>query len=173
MSEIPVYKFAIREDLKDCDIDFLPKRAEPKATGWDVKAAFVDKKELIIKPFQYFKIPLGFRAFCPEGWWLELRPRSSTHGKKHLSCLYGVVDETYEGQLFLSLQYIPNVIDWEFYDVLDPVNNIKIEFGEAIAQIVPFKRKMMFTEEISNEQYDRLCVERNACRGSGGFGSTG
>ena len=73
---------------------FLPTKAvnDPSATGWDVRACFEDKKSITIKPFEYIKIPLGFRGFCPEGYWYELRPRSSTHAKKHLNSLYGVID---------------------------------------------------------------------------------
>ena len=39
MNNNPIFKFAIREDLKDSGIIFLPERAEPYSTGWDVKAA--------------------------------------------------------------------------------------------------------------------------------------
>lgn len=86
--EIPTFKFALREDLKD-NKEFLPTLAEPKATGYDVRAA-LEKSDAVlnIEPFAYVKIPLGFRAFCPEGWWYELKPRSSTFGKKNLHSLY-------------------------------------------------------------------------------------
>lgn len=154
--EIPTYKFALREDLKDRK-EFLPTRAEPKATGWDVKAAMYDHKDLVIQPNEYVKIPLGFRAVCPEGFWYELRPRSSSFAKKHLNCLYGVVDQMYSGELVLAVK-------------LDYSEPLTISFGEAIGQIVPVKRQGMIVKEISNEGYDHYISfvgER------GGFGSTG
>src|SRR5271157_2299003 len=110
MSDIPVYKFAIREGLARNEISFLPTRGTPKSTGWDVRAALnIWEKEIYIRPGEYVKIPLGFRAFCPEGWWFELRPRSSSFGKKNLHALYGVIDEDYEGQLLFAAQYLPEL----------------------------------------------------------------
>jgi len=182
MSEIPIFKFAIREDLKNNQL-FAPTKGEPLATGWDVRAAFPDKKTLTITPFEYIKIPLGLRAFCPEGWWYELKPRSSSFAKKSLHALYGTVDETYENELIFACQYIPymefetDVID-DHRDIIRAKTyslapNLYIDFGDAIGQIIPVKRQHMGVEVVSNEEYDRLCKERNAQRGTGGFGSTG
>lgn len=162
MNKIPVFQFAIREDLNDNNI-FLPKRATPIATGWDIKAA-LKTESLVIKPGTYVKIPLGFRVFAPEGWWLECRPRSSSFTKKNLHCLYGVIDEDYEGECIFACQYIP--------DVRSMGNDLVIDFGEAVGQIVPVKRQEMTVEQISNSEFDLKCKERNAQRGAGGFGST-
>src|SRR5579885_1516749 len=105
MSEIPVFKFALMDRVKD-DKRFLPKQAESKATGYDVRACMEDKKPLTIRPGQYVKIPLGVRAFVPEGYWYELKPRSSSFAKKHLHALYGTIDETYALELVFAAQYI-------------------------------------------------------------------
>lgn len=165
--DIPIFKFALREDVKD-DSRFIPTRGEPKATGWDVRAAMVDRKPLILKPFDLVKIPLGVRGFCPDGWWFEIKPRSSSFTKKNLHALYGTVDETYEGELIFACQYIP-----EATPMGDIHPNLTIEFGDAIAQIIPIKRQVMMVEAVSNEEYATLCSERGAQRGAGGFGSTG
>jgi dUTP pyrophosphatase len=157
MIVIPKFKFALREDLVNHK-EFLPNKAEPLATGWDVRAT-VDLK---LHPFEKVIIPLGFRAFCPEGWWFELKPRSSTFTKKRLHCLYGTIDETYEGELMLACQFIPDNIG----------QSLEIKFGDALGQIIPVKRKEMIVEEVSNEEYNNLCKSRNASRGAGGFGST-
>lgn len=172
MSEIPIFKFAVREDLVKSKISFLPTRATPLSAGWDVKAAIKEVgNKLIIKPGQYVKIPLGFRAFCPAGWWYELKPRSSTFGKKSLHSLYGTIDEDYEGELIFAAQYRPEK-EYTYIDNIMTQSILSIEFGEAIGQIIPVKRQEMLVESISNEEYDRLCAERNAQRGAGGFGST-
>jgi dUTPase len=163
---IPQYRFALREDLKD-DKRFLPTRAEPKSSGWDVSAAQEDKKIIRLKPFEYAKIPLGFRAFCPEGWWFELKPRSSTFAKKHLGCLYGTIDESYEGFLILACQYLPSRNKFDVWE-----DDLAINFGDPVGQIIPVKRQEMIVESISNEEYDKLCKERGGIRGTGGFGST-
>jgi dUTPase len=184
MSEKPVFIFALREDLKE-EKQFLPTRAEPKASGWDVRAAMVDRKPLIIQPFEQIKIPLGFRGFCPDGWWYDLKPRSSTFAKKNLHSLYGTIDETYEGELVFACQYIPsfkvkrmlmggslNYITGLILDA-DTAPALQIDFGDAIGQIIPRRREEMIVDEKPNDVYDKLCKNRDAQRGAGGFGSTG
>lgn len=176
VDEKPKYAFVLRQDLKD-NKEFLPTRAEPKATGWDVRAAQEDRKPLIIKPFQHVKIPLGFRTFCPEGWWLKLHPRSSTFAKKNLHALYGVIDETFEGQMIFACQYIPEL---HFVQKAGSLKSLKtpmaddliINFGDPIGQLIPGKRQEMEVVEWLNDEYDINCKQRAGQRGSGGFGST-
>lgn len=157
---VPEYKFAIREDLLD-DKRFIPTKGEPSATGWDVRAAMQDHADLTLKPGDYFKIPLGFRAFPEEGWWFLLHPRSSSFAKKHLHNLIGIIDEHYNQEVLFAGQYLPEVPEC-----------LVIKFGEPIGQIVPVKRVEMGVLEISNQEYDDLCKRRMAVR-TGGFGSTG
>jgi dUTP pyrophosphatase len=154
--KIPTFKFAIKEGLSDI---YLPKRGTDKATGWDVRST--DK--LLIYPGEYVKISLGFRLFCPVGWWMELRPRSSSFAKKSLHALYGVIDEDYEGHLVFAAHYLPSEMS---------LGNLEIQEGEAIGQIIPVRREEMIVERVTNEEYEKLCKERSASRGSGGFGST-
>lgn len=175
---IPIYHFALRTDLID-NKEFLPTRAEPKATAWDVRAAMPDRKPLIIKPLEKVKIPLGIKGFCPDGWWYKLAPRSSTFGKKDLNPLYGIVDETYEGELIFACQYIPclkysgtgKLYEGDLHNYFNGTK-LQINFGEAIGQIVPVKRQEMVVLEMSNDDYDKACNTRAGTRGIGGFGST-
>ncbi len=162
--EIPVFKFAIREDLINEFVNFLPIKAEPYATGWDVKAAPHDKKDIILKPGQYFRIPLGFRAFCPENWYYQLLPRSSSFAKKHMHYLIGIVDESWEGETLFAGQYVP--------DNSDPNIDLIIKYGEPIAQIIPVSKNNIILESISNEELDFLYKNRGYSRKSEGFGST-
>lgn len=179
-NKTPIFKFAIREDLNDANnVNFLPTRATPRSTGWDVYAAQKDRKPIVIDAGVLVKIPLGFRTFCPENWWFELRPRSSSFAKKNLHCLYGVIDEDYEGETILAAQYIPSLT----FESYTPVNlgpfsfptvkhQLTIEFGESIGQIIPIKRKDMIVQSITNDECDELYSNRKANRGAGGFGST-
>lgn len=162
-NSIPVYKFALRPDLVE-NKEFLPTKADEEATGWDVRAAFPDKKSVTIRAGQYIKIPLGFRGFCPVGWWYQLHPRSSSFGKKSLHALIGTVDETYEGELIFAAQYLPDVTKF--------ASDLTIQFNEPIGQIIPIKRQLMIVQEITNEEIDLEFKIRNAARGAGGFGST-
>jgi dUTP pyrophosphatase len=159
---IPIYRFAMRNELAE-QPQYYPKKGSERATGWDVCAA--PREAVVLRAGQYAKIPLGFRVFPPEGWWLELRPRSSTFAKKQLHCLYGVIDEDYEGECLFACQYIP--------DISSLGHDITIASGDAIGQLLPVIRQEMKVEIVSNEEYENLCKTRNTSRGAGGFGSTG
>lgn len=162
---VPEFKFALAEGLGD---KFLPKRSFETDTGWDVCCA--EPKGVELFPFEYAKIRLGFKIFTPPGWWVSLHPRSSTHAKLHLNCLYGVIDESWEGECCLSAQWLPpdpSNRDDDYYP------SLKIEFGQKIGQIIPIRRQEMIVKRISNKEFDALCEERGGKRGAGGFGSSG
>jgi dUTPase len=162
--EIPTYKFALREDLeKEGLVQFLPTKGEPNATGWDLRAAPEDKKDIVIKAGEFKLIKSGIKCYCPEGWWFEIRPRSSTFAKKHLNCLYGVIDEAFSLEILFAVKYDP--------DVKSLCQDLTIKFGEPLFQMIPIKRQEMRVELISNEEFNFLNTRRNADR-KGGFGST-
>jgi len=156
--EPPKFSFALREDLKD-DKRFLPTRATQKSSGWDVSCAFVDHKQLLIKPGEYVKIPLGIRCIPPKGYWFEMRPRSSTFTKKKMHSLYGVVDFDYRNEAFFCAKY-------------DGDSDLLLEYGEKIGQMIPVKIQEMCVVEIDNKQFDDYCANESNDR-KGGFGSSG
>lgn len=149
--------------------DFIPSRARPKDTGYDVRCANPDGVELI--PGSYLKMRLGFRMYAPDGWWLSLSPRSGTFVNHNIHALYGVIDETYENEMCFVGQYIPDV-----NKLLPNSQKVRILFGQRFAQIIPCPRWDMPDPKIhrlSNEDMDRLYQVRNDSRGKGGFGSSG
>jgi deoxyuridine 5'-triphosphate nucleotidohydrolase len=156
---IPQYRFALREDLKD-DKRFLPIRATSRSTGWDVSCAFENGvKRMTIAPGEYVKIPLGIRCLPPEGYWFELKPRSSTFVKKKMHALYGTIDNDYNNfQLYFCAKY-------------DGKEPLEIEFGEKIGQIIPVKVQEMEVIDVANDEFDKMCSEKTGER-KGGFGST-
>ena len=158
-NSVPEFKFALVDEAKG-DKNFIPSRAEPMASGWDCRAML--ETPLLVKPFDYVKISLGFRAICPNGWWLKINPRSSTFTKKQLHALYGVADHSYEGQYFFCAQFIPD----------ENTSSLQINPGDAIAQLIPVRLERMIVSEVSNEEYDSICKERGGLRGAGGFGSS-
>ena len=182
MKAVPEFFFALRDDLQfHCDEfnktvteevnkitpqHFLPTRADPESTGYDVRCAAPDG--VILTPECYIKMPLGFRMFAPKGWWLQLAPRSSAFLKSHIHALYGVIDETFENEMIFAGQYIPDACQ------LLNVNFKKvIKFGERIAQLMPVERQDMNCRIVTNSEYTALTMARNGARGTGGFGSTG
>lgn len=250
----PQFKFALREDLKD-NKEFLPSRAEPLASGWDVKAAWNaddadvndynyvempydrDKYQLFnskssgiiylcekevptvkskkfkgametgkpkivsayIPAGEYIKIPTGFKILAPEGWWVELKPRSSTFAKKFCHSLYGTIDNGFYNELLFAIQYLPEENLYthnhniELKTIDDYYNNstqelsqtqletqyLKIDQGEAIAQIIPVRLQNMEVLEISNEEFDaQSTIQKEKIKAQfgnvrdGGIGST-
>lgn len=163
--QLPKFKFLLNDGLSS---DFLPCRGSERASGWDVRAA----SNYTIKPSEYAKIDLGFKMFSPEGWWMELRPRSSSFVKKQLHALYGVIDEDYEGQCIFAAQYNPAESERSRNSISGNLPDIIINAGDAIGQIIPVRRQDMLVEQVSKEEFDLLCKQRNAKRGAGGFGST-
>ena len=176
MTENPEFKFCLNDDLSElCEKhynkykpeDFLPQRSYDTDTGWDVRCAIeddIDTQDLIYhhgKNDTFLKIPLGFRIFSPKGWWLNLHPRSSTFAKKFLVGLVGIIDESYEGKVYFGCKFDPEC------------PNVTLRFGDKIGQLIPIKREIMKVTSITKEELDLLCKNRNAERGSGGFGSTG
>lgn len=192
----PEFKFAATDRLKtllserpiEVDghllsiTDWLPKRANETDTGFDVRAA----EDLTLAPFQYFKLPLGVVALIPEGWWLELRPRSSTFMKKKIHNLYGTIDQDFAHQLHFVGQYIPDRVELQgldfgnilgtgqrdLSDFYKKENSLKILCGERIGQLVPIERVDMDVSVTSMEEIEEEMKKRSATR-NGGFGSSG
>lgn len=158
------FGFALREDLTD-DKRFIPRQANETDTGYDVFAAQKNREPIVLKPFEYFRIPLGFRCLVPEGWWYELKPRSSTFAKKHIHGLIGTIDEAYPEEVQFAGQFIPDLSTWGSNMTLT------INFGDAIGQIIPLPRHEMESFVISNAEYDGMMEKKNSMRKSG-FGST-
>lgn len=149
------------ESLSD---DFLPKKANDKDTGYDVKAAVLNTDGepylLEIKPGEKVLIPTGLKAFIPDGWWLQINPRSSTFTKLGLTALVGVIDEGYENEIKLAVRN-------------DNDHSVTINFGDRVGQLIPIRREVMDAEFVSSERFAELCAGRKNTRGTGGFGSSG
>ena len=172
--EIPEFKFCVADGLDD---SFLPTRGKDTDSGYDVRASADVTFDI---PTGKALIPLGIRAFIPAGWWLDLRPRSSTFAKLNLHCLYGVIDEGYENGIMLAVSWQPphvmetsaiNFVNLSLgFDIPDPLTIAK---GDRLGQLIPVKRQEMKVTGVSKEEFDKLCKERGGERGTSGFGGSG
>lgn len=169
-SEVPGFKFLIDDGLDD---SFLPTRSSREAAGWDVRAA----KDVTIYEGEYVLVPLGIKCFAPEGWWLELRPRSSTFMKKNIDTLYGVIDNDYEGSIYLGCRYTFSKtythLSISDYFRPDRVGAVSIKKGDRIGQLIPYRINQMSVSKVSPEEFEKLCKERGSERDPAGFGSSG
>lgn len=122
------------------------------AAGADVCALLSDK--VVLKPGERTILPTGLFFEIPQGYEIQVRPRSGLAAKNGVTVLNtpGTIDSDYRGELKVILI---NLGDSDF----------EISSGDRIAQIVVAPvtlGKFIQVESISETE-----------RGTGGFGSTG
>lgn len=130
----------------------LPQYETAQAAGLDIRANITES--ITLKPLERAMVPTGLYVELPDGYEIQVRPRSGLAAKKGLTVLNspGTIDPDYRGEIRVILV---NLSPDDF--VLEP--------GERIAQMVvaKFERvELDAVEELSQSD-----------RGAGGFGSTG
>jgi len=128
----------------------VPAYASAGAAGMDVVAA----ESLRLAPGARHAVATGFAVAIPEGYEVQVRPRSGLALKHGVTCLNtpGTIDHDYRGEVKVILA---NLGDEPF----------EIARGDRIAQLVPAPVQRATLDEV-----DELS---DTDRGNGGFGSTG
>ena len=130
----------------------LPAYATPQSAGMDLRANI--EEPVVLHPMERKLIGTGLHIALPEGYEVQIRPRSGLALKHGITVLNspGTVDADYRGEVMVLLI---NLSDKDFV-----VND-----GERIAQMVIAK----------HEQGDFIEVEvlDETERGEGGYGHTG
>ena len=127
-----------------------PSYATDGAAGLDVVAA----EDVTLAPGQRHAVATGFSIAIPEGYEVQVRPRSGLALKHGITCLNtpGTIDHDYRGEVKVILANLG-------------ADHFEVRRGERIAQLVPAPvLKASFTP------VDQLT---DTARGTGGFGSTG
>lgn len=130
----------------------LPEYATPASAGMDVRADLAEP--MTLAPGARALVPTGLRVELPQGYEMQIRPRSGL-ALKHgitLANTPGTIDADYRGEIGIILI---NLSDREF--VVNP--------GERICQMVVTRYSHVEWAETS-----RLADSE---RGDGGFGHTG
>ena len=130
----------------------LPHYATTGSAGMDVRANLSETVELA--PLERRLIPTGLFVEIPQGYEIQVRPRSGLALKNGITCLNspGTIDSDYRGEINVLLVNLSNV---PFL-----INN-----NDRIAQLVVAKvekAKLILVQQLNE-------TERNA----GGFGHTG
>ena len=128
----------------------LPAYATPGAAGMDVVAA----EDLDLAPGARHAVATGFKLAIPEGYEIQVRPRSGLAFKHGVTVpnTPGTIDSDYRGELkILMINHGPEPF---------PVRR-----GERIAQLVP--------AAVTKAGFDEVAELDATDRGTGGFGSTG
>ena len=129
----------------------LPQWQTPGAAGADLHAAVGEP--VVLEPGGRAPIPTGLRVALPEGWELQVRPRSGL-AKRGVTVMNapGTVDSDYRGEVVVTL-------------VNHGREPHRVARGDRVAQAVlaPVHRaEWIVVDELDETE-----------RGGGGFGSTG
>lgn len=132
----------------------LPAYETSGAAGADLRANFADRKSVTLAPGARALIPTGLRLEIPQGFEVQIRPRSGLALKHGITLPNspGTIDSDYRGPLAVIVM---NAGEAEF----------KISHGDRIAQMV--------VAPVLQAQFALVEALDTTERGSGGFGSTG
>ncbi|MFC4732202.1 dUTP diphosphatase [Salipiger abyssi] len=132
----------------------LPSYATGGAAGADLRANFVDRGEIALAPGARALVPTGLRLAIPEGWEVQIRPRSGLALKHGITLPNspGTIDSDYRGPLGVIVM---NAGSEPFV----------IAHGDRIAQMV--------AAPVVQAGFDLVETLPETARGAGGFGSTG
>lgn len=132
----------------------VPAYQTPGSAGMDVAACLPEGQTVVIQPGAIARVPLGFAVSFPEGYEVQIRPRSGLATKHAITVpnAPGTVDSDYRGEMIVALINLSQTA-------------FTVEHGMRIAQMVlaPVCRARI---TLANELDDTI-------RGTGGFGSTG
>ena len=128
----------------------LPAYATAHAAGMDVVAA----EDVTLAPGGRAAIATGFAIAIPEGYEVQVRPRSGLALKHGITCLNtpGTIDADYRGEVKVILANLSS----------EP---FAVKRGERIAQLVP--------AAVQRARFVEVETLEETARGEGGFGSTG
>lgn len=132
----------------------LPVYATPGAAGADLRANFPDRGGITLAPGARALVPTGLRMAIPEGFEVQIRPRSGLALKHGITLpnTPGTIDSDYRGPLGVIMM---NAGDAPF----------AIAHGDRIAQMV--------LAPVVQARFAVVEALPETARGTGGFGSTG
>jgi dUTP pyrophosphatase len=132
----------------------LPAYETSGSAGMDVRAAVPEDAPIVLQPGARDMVPTGLSVAIPEGYEIQVRPRSGLAAKHGLTCLNtpGTIDSDYRGEIKVILINLG-------------AEPFTIARGERIAQLV-----LAPVTRLAWAETDSLDA---TSRGAGGFGSTG
>lgn len=130
----------------------LPRYQTVQASGLDVCAAI--EGEIVICPGKIVLVPTGFSVAIPEGYEIQVRPRSGLAVRHGITVINspGTIDADYRGEICVALMNLG-------------AEPFVLHRGDRIAQLVlapVVKAQFEIVQELDNTE-----------RGDGGFGHTG
>ena len=132
----------------------LPAYETLGAAGMDVRAAVAEDEPLVLNPGEKTMVPTGLSVAIPQGYEIQMRPRSGLAAKHGITCLNspGTIDSDYRGELKVIL-------------INHGQDAFTIARGERIGQ--------MLLAPVTRLVWEQVETLDETDRGAGGFGSTG
>ncbi|GHV34444.1 deoxyuridine 5'-triphosphate nucleotidohydrolase [Bacteroidia bacterium] len=129
----------------------VPSKVHNSDTGYDVTAVSIERFSENVLAYH-----TGIAVELPEGWGLQLRPRSSVRKYDLLLCnSVGTIDNAYRGEIIVSFRLQKALSEAKVYEI-----------GDKVAQIILEKIEAPIVWEEVSELSD-------SDRGVGGHGSSG
>jgi len=135
----------------------LPAYKTKKAAGADVYAH--TNLPIWIKPGETKLVPTGLRIAIPEGYEIQVRPRSGLALSKSITILNspGTIDSDFSNEIGIII-------------INHGKENFEVKRGDRIAQLILNKVEQIEWDETTEEKFLTLFAEGDR---TGGFGSTG
>jgi dUTP diphosphatase len=132
----------------------LPAYETPGAAGADLRANFPDGQAVTLAPGARALIPTGLAMAIPQGFEVQVRPRSGLALKHGIALVNspGTIDSDYRGEVGVIML---NTSDEAF----------AVSHGMRIAQMV--------MAPVVQARFEAVDTLDETARGAGGFGSTG
>ncbi len=130
----------------------LPRQMTPGSSGADIEAAVTEP--FMLKAGKQALLPTGLTTEIPEGYEIQIRPRSGLAAKHGVTVLNtpGTIDADYRGEIKIILINLSE-------------NDFEITRGMRIAQAV--------LAEVPRMEWVEVEELGETGRGAGGFGHTG
>ena len=131
----------------------LPAYETIGSAGMDVRAAVSQEEPILLQAGERAMIPTGLSVAIPQGYEIQVRPRSGLAAKHGLTCLNtpGTIDSDYRGEIKVILINLGQ-------------DAFTIQRGERIAQLV--------LAPVTQLAWIEVGALDETDRGAGGFGST-
>jgi dUTP pyrophosphatase len=148
MPTIKVTRLAHNADLP------LPAYETVGAAGMDLRAAVDQDAPVTLRPGARDMVPTGLAMAIPQGFEVQIRPRSGLAAKAGVTCLNtpGTIDSDYRGEVKVILINLGS-------------DDFVVRRGDRIAQMV--------VAPVTQGDWSEVDTLDETARGAGGFGSTG
>src|SRR6187397_3339384 len=130
----------------------LPRYATKGSSGMDIRASL--DIPVTLQPLERTLIPTGLFVEIPNGYEIQIRPRSGLAVKQGITCLNtpGTIDSDYRGEIKIILINLSS-------------EEQTINPGDRIAQAI--------IQKTERAEFVQVEILNNTERGAGGFGHTG